>query len=174
VSPVNVTLERQPTASMTARIQLNTTVVEKTPVRLKVFESVVEADGVTVVLSFHIRSQEEFGEYQLVVSNNVMPAARSAVKIVPEGTGAYIFTFSTLTKKSFSRLVNRKTSIQVIKHVLAFQMYPAHLFLLKSKTSAHIQRRYHGQKDSMAALSKLFTLKSALTTTPGRRILWTR
>jgi len=89
VSPVNVTLERQTNASLNTRIHLNITVVENTRVELKVIDSVIEADGVTVVVSFTISSQEQFGEYQLVVSNNVMPAARRAVEFVPEGTLSY-------------------------------------------------------------------------------------
>jgi len=89
VSPVNVTLERQPTASLNTSIHLNTTDVKQTRVALKVFDSVVEADGVTVVVSFKINSQEEFGEYQLVISNNVEPAARRAIAIIPPGTVSY-------------------------------------------------------------------------------------
>jgi len=87
VSPVNVTLERQTSASMTIRINLNITDAKlQTRMALKVFDSFVEVDGVTVVVSFTIRSQEEFGEYQFVVANNVIPAARRAIEIVPEGT----------------------------------------------------------------------------------------
>jgi len=89
VSPVNVTTERKTSASLNTRINLTTTDVKQTRVALSVFDSVVEADGVTVVLSFNIRSQEEFGEYQMVVANNVMPAARRAIEIVPEGITLY-------------------------------------------------------------------------------------
>jgi len=89
VSPVNVTLERQPTASQNASIHLNTIDVKQTRVALKVFDSVVEADGVTVVVSFKINAQEEFGEYQLVIANNVEPAARRAIAIIPPGTVSY-------------------------------------------------------------------------------------
>ena len=89
MSPVNVTLERQPTSSLNTSIYLNTTDVKQTRVALKVFDSVVEADGVTVVVSFKINSQEEFGEYQLVIANNVEPAARRAIAIVPRGTVSY-------------------------------------------------------------------------------------
>jgi len=71
---------------MTTRINLTTTDVKQTRVALKVFDSVVEADGVTVVVSFTIRSREEFGEYQLVIANSVMPAVRRAIEIFPEGT----------------------------------------------------------------------------------------
>jgi len=74
---------------MTTRIQLNTTYVKQTRVALEVFDSVVEADGITVVLSFNISSQEEFGEYQCVVANNVLPAARRAIEVVPEGITLY-------------------------------------------------------------------------------------
>jgi len=89
VSPVNVTLERQTSASMTTRVHLTTTNVKQTRVALKVFDSVIEEDGVTLELSFNISSQEEFGEYQLVVANNVMPASRRAIEIVPEGISLY-------------------------------------------------------------------------------------
>jgi len=89
VSPVNVTLERQPTASQNASIHLNTTNVKQTRVALKVFDSVVEADGVTVVVSFKINSQKEFGEYQLVIANNVEPAARHTIAINPQGIVSY-------------------------------------------------------------------------------------
>jgi len=88
VSPVNATLERQTSALITTHI---TTDVKQTRVALKVFDSVVEADGVTVVLSFNISSQEEFGEYQFVVANNVMPAARRAIEIVPGGITLYTY-----------------------------------------------------------------------------------
>ena len=89
VSPVNVALERQMSASMITRINLTTTDVKQTRVALKVFDSVVEAGGVTVVLSFNINSPKEFGEYEFVVANNVMPAARRAIEIVPEGIALY-------------------------------------------------------------------------------------
>jgi len=91
VSPVNVTLERQMTPLITTRINLTTTDVKHTRVALNVFNSVVEADGVTVVLSFNISSQDEFGKYQIVVANNVMPAARRAFEIVPEGITFYTY-----------------------------------------------------------------------------------
>jgi len=74
---------------MTTRVNLTTTDVKQTRVALKVFDSVVEADGVTLELAFNISSQEEFGEYQLVVANNVMPASRRAIEIVPEGISLY-------------------------------------------------------------------------------------
>jgi len=89
MSPVSVTLERQPTASLNNRIQLTLIDVKKTRVALEVFDSVVEAEGVTVVVSFKINSQEEFGEYQLVIANNVEPAARRAIAIIPPGTVSY-------------------------------------------------------------------------------------
>jgi len=89
VSPVNVTLERQTSASLNTSINLTTTDVKQTRVALNVFDSVVEADGITVVLSFNISSKEEYGEYQIVVANNVMPAARRAIEIVPEGITLY-------------------------------------------------------------------------------------
>jgi len=76
---------------MTTRINLNTTDIKQTRVALRVFDSVVEADGVTVILSFNISSQEEFGEYQFVVANNVMPAARRAIAIIPEGITGYAY-----------------------------------------------------------------------------------
>jgi len=76
---------------MIIRINLNTTDIKQTRVALKVFDSVVQADGITVVLSFNISSQEEFGEYQFVVANNVMPAARRAIEIVPEGITLYTY-----------------------------------------------------------------------------------
>jgi len=76
---------------MTTRINLTTTDVKQTRVALNVFDSVVEADGVTLVLSFIISSQEEFGKYQFVVANNVMPAARRAFEIVPEGITLYTY-----------------------------------------------------------------------------------
>jgi len=76
---------------MTTRINLTTTDVKQTRVALKVFELVVEADGVTVVLSFNISSQEEFGEYQFVVANNVMTAARRVIKIVPGGITLFTY-----------------------------------------------------------------------------------
>ena len=90
VSPVNVTLERQTSASMTTRINL-VTYVKQTRVALKVFDSVVEADGVSVFVSFYISSQEEFGEYQFVVANNVMPIARRAIEIVPGGISLHTY-----------------------------------------------------------------------------------
>ena len=74
---------------MTTRINLTITDVKQTRVALKVFDSVVEADGITVVLSFNIRSQEEFGEYQFVVANKIMPAARRVIEIVPEGISLF-------------------------------------------------------------------------------------
>ena len=91
MSPVNATLERQTSASKTTRIHLTTTDVKQSSVVLKVFDSDVKAEGVTVVLSFSISSQEEFGEYQFVVANNVMPAARRAIEIVPEGITLYTY-----------------------------------------------------------------------------------
>jgi len=91
VSPVNVTLERKTSALKTNRIDLVTTFVKQTRVTLKVFDSVVEAGGFTVYLSFYMSSQEEFGEYQFVVANNVMPAARRDIEIVPEGITFYTY-----------------------------------------------------------------------------------
>jgi len=91
VSPVNVTLGRQTSLSMISRINLTTTDVKQTRMALKVFDSFVEAVGVTVVLSFNISSQEEFGEYQFLVTNNVMPAARRAIEIVPGGITLYTY-----------------------------------------------------------------------------------
>ena len=44
-----------------------------------------------MVLSFNISSQEEFGEYQFVVANNVMPAARRVIKIVPGGITLFTY-----------------------------------------------------------------------------------
>jgi len=79
---------------MTTRIHLTTTDVKQSTVMLKVFDSDVKAEGVTVVLSFTISSQEEFGEYQFVVANNVMPAARRAIRIVPEGNTLYTSTYT--------------------------------------------------------------------------------
>jgi len=76
---------------MITRINLNTTDIKQTRVALKVFDSVVQADGITVVLSFNISSQEEFGEYQFVVANNVMPAARRAIEIVQGGITLYTY-----------------------------------------------------------------------------------
>jgi len=161
---------------MTSRINLTTTDVKQTRVALNVFDSVVEADGITVVLSFIISSQEEFGEYQFVVANNVMPAARRAIEIVPGGITLYTYNYCVHVR--LSRLVMEikscKTLSNVYLTVYVFQMYLTHLFLLKSKTSVLVQRHYHGQKVSMAVLIKLFTMKSALTTRtrPGHRFEW--
>jgi len=88
---------------MIPRIHLNRSA---TRVALKVFDSVVEASGVTVVVSFTLSSQEQFGEYQLIVSNNVMPAARRTVEFVPEGTLSF-YTYRNCTHvRVISRLVN--------------------------------------------------------------------
>ena len=91
MSPVIVTLERQTSASMTTRIKLNTTDIIQTRVALRIFDSDVEADGITLVLSFNISSKEEFGEYQFVAANSVMPAARRAIEFVPEGITLYTY-----------------------------------------------------------------------------------
>ena len=88
VSPVNVTLESA--SQNTQRTLTYTTHDNQTRVTLKVFDSDVEADGVTVVVSFTISSQEEFGEYQLVISNNIMPAVRRIIEIVSEGDIFYL------------------------------------------------------------------------------------
>jgi len=159
---------------MTSRINLTTTDVKQTRMALKVFDSFVEADGVTVVLSFNISSQEEFGEYQFVVANNVMPAAKRAIEIVPGGITIYTYNYCVHVR--LSRLVMEIkaciTLSNVYLTVYVFQMCLTHLFLLKSKALVLIQQRYHGQKVSMAVLIKLFTMKSALTTLtrPGHRL----
>jgi len=66
-----------------------TTVVNKTRVSLKVFDSDVDVDGFIAVIQLTISSQEEFGEYQLVIANNIKPAASRSVAIVPEGTALF-------------------------------------------------------------------------------------
>jgi len=88
VSPVNITIESA--SHNTQRTLAYTTQNKPTRVALKVFDSDVEADGVTVVVSFTISSQEEFGEYQLVISNNIMPAVRRIIEIVSEGDIFYL------------------------------------------------------------------------------------
>ena len=96
---------------MTTRINLTTTDIKQTRVALKVFDSIVEAGGVTVVLSFTLNSQDEFGEYQFVVANNVMPAARRAIKIVPEGIALYTYIAFMFGLVVWYIVIKRKSSI---------------------------------------------------------------
>jgi len=89
VSPVNVTLERLAISRYTGRALTYTIVFIQTRLALTVFHSDVSADGLTVVVSFNVRFPEEFGEYQLVIANNIEPDAIRMVEIIPEGNRSY-------------------------------------------------------------------------------------
>ena len=53
-------------------------------VSLPVFDQVVETDGFQCIINFTVKSEEEFGEYQLFVTNSEGTATQS-LEIVPEG-----------------------------------------------------------------------------------------
>jgi len=90
VSPVTVTVERQTSASTNTRKAFtNTSVVNRTRVTLRVFDSDVNANGFVAVVKLNISSHEEFGEHRLIVSNNITPASSRIIKIVPAGTVSY-------------------------------------------------------------------------------------
>jgi len=87
---MNVTLERQTSVSLNTRKAFTyTSVVNQTRVTLGVFDSDVHVHGFLARVQLIIRSQEDFGEYQLVVTNNIKPAASRIIEIVPEGIVSY-------------------------------------------------------------------------------------
>jgi len=90
VSPVIVTLERQTSVSLNTRTTFTyTCVVTQTRLTMRVFDSDVNADGFVAVVKLNISSHEEFGEYRLIVSNNITPASSRIIEIVAEGSLFY-------------------------------------------------------------------------------------
>ena len=119
-SDVNITLERVASASLnTQRAVAYTTVVKLTRLVLKVFDSDVAADGFIVVVSFYISFKEEFGEYVLVVENNIMPAARRILEIVPQGKSSYNTHYNHIDYLRLNNLLNAKLNrvINITKYV---------------------------------------------------------
>jgi len=106
VYPVTVTLERQTSASPNTRKALTyTTAVSQTRVTIRVFDSDVNTDGFVAVVTLNISSEEEFGEYRLIVSNNITSAASRIIEIVSAGTVSYnTFTIIAFMLDLFSRL----------------------------------------------------------------------
>jgi len=54
-------------------------------VNLPVFDQLVETDGFQCIINFTVKSEKEFGEYQLSVTNSEGTFTHS-LEVVPEGT----------------------------------------------------------------------------------------
>ena len=120
VSAVNITLERVASASLnTQRAFAYKTVVNLTRLVLKVFDSDVAADGFRVDVSFNISLIEEFGKYMMVVDNNIMPAARRILEIVPKGNSSYNTHSNHVDYLRLNHLQNAKSNlaINITNHV---------------------------------------------------------
>jgi len=50
-----------------------------------VFDQIVETDGFQCIINFTVKSEEEFGEYQLSVTNSEGTTTQR-LEVVPEGT----------------------------------------------------------------------------------------
>ena len=70
--------------------------IEAARVQLNVFERVVESDGFQVLVYFTIMRPEEYGEYQLLVSNSI-GTAKQFVEIIPRGR--YTFSCFNIIKR---------------------------------------------------------------------------
>jgi len=114
VSAVNITLERVASASLnTQRAFAYKTVVNLTRLVLKVFDSDVAADGFRVDVSFNISFIEEFGKYMMVVDNNIMPAARRILEIVPKGNSSYNTHSNHVDYLRLNHLQNAKSNLAI-------------------------------------------------------------
>jgi len=59
--------------------------ITQAKVNLPVFDQIVETDGFQCIINFTVKSEEEFGEYQLSVTNSEGTTTHS-LEVVPEGT----------------------------------------------------------------------------------------
>jgi len=86
---VNVSLNRSTHAKGGTAFSGNTTMtysktITPVPVHLPVFDKEVQTDGFQTNITFVVNSQEQFGEYVLIVSNGI-GATPHSVEIIPEG-----------------------------------------------------------------------------------------
>jgi len=64
--------------------------INKTAVKLAMFDEEVDADGLNAIINFTVSSTDGFGEYSLRVSNNEGTTSTS-ILIVPEGEWLFKF-----------------------------------------------------------------------------------
>jgi len=77
---VNIT-----TTNVTHKMMEFSSNITQAKVNLSVFDQIVETDGFQCIINFTVKSGEEFGEYQLSVTNSEGTTTHS-LEVVPEGT----------------------------------------------------------------------------------------